>query len=184
MNSPLPIELLSFNAVCDDEKVNLNWATASETNNDYFTIEHSKDAQTWETVAVMPGAGNSNSTLNYSAIDNQPFSGYTYYRLKQTDYNGNYTYSDIVSVSCSIEDQLSMVVSQTDYGVNLLITPPGNDKNIALSVFDISGKMLFYKHISAIDNQLTISPDIFSNGIYIFRLQSETDNVVQKVMIR
>jgi hypothetical protein len=179
-SNPLPIELLFFKASCDNNKAQLNWATASETNNDYFTVEHSADGQAWETVAVIPGAGNSNTTLYYNVIDNQPFSNYTYYRLKQTDFNGNFTYSDIVSTLCNNDDQLSMIVFQTEYGINVSINP-GGGKAIALSVFDISGKMIFYKHI--ISTALVISPEEFSSGIYIFRLQSETDDIIHKVMI-
>jgi hypothetical protein len=182
-SNPLPIELLFFKAACVNDKSNLTWATASETNNDYFAIERSKDAQLWETVAVMPGAGNSNSTLHYSAIDNQPYSTVTYYRLKQTDYNGNFTYSDIISASCSNESQLSMIVSQADYGVDLLVNA-GNSKTLALSIFDLSGRMIFYKHISTADNQIILSPNIFSSGIYLFRLQSDTEDIIREVMIR
>ncbi len=78
----LPIELLSFISVCEGDRVNLNWSTASETNNDYFTIERSKDTQTWEKVTTVQGAGNSNTILYYSAVDIQPYSDYTYYQLK------------------------------------------------------------------------------------------------------
>jgi hypothetical protein len=78
---------------------------------------------------------------------------------------------------------MSMIVSQSEYGINVLITP-GNNKNIALSIFDISGKMLFYKHINTIDNPLTISPNLFSSGIYLFRLQSETEDIVKKSIIK
>ncbi len=106
VNSPtlLPIELRSFNAVCNGDKVNLNWSTVSETNNDYFTIEHSKDLQSWEIISTIPGAGNSNTTLNYSITDNKPYSGTNYYRLKQTDFNGNYKLFNVISAGCNNDD--------------------------------------------------------------------------------
>ncbi len=98
---------------------------------------------------------------------------------------GNFTYSDIVSASCSQDSHLSMIISQSGNGVNLYITPNSN-KIITLSIFDISGKMVYSKDVSTISTEspLTISPDIFSSGIYFFRLQSETENVIQKIMIR
>ncbi len=86
--NPLPIELLFFKASCENNSTKLSWATASETNNDYFSVEKSQDGFTFENINNIPGAGNSNNTLFYSATDEKPFSGTTYYRLKQTDFNG------------------------------------------------------------------------------------------------
>ncbi|MGD0711065.1 MAG: hypothetical protein ABR968_07755 [Bacteroidales bacterium] len=181
--NPLPIELLYFTAQCENNQAKLKWATASETNNDYFSIEKSHNGLTFENIGTISGAGNSNSLLNYSFSDAEPYSDISYYRLKQTDFNGNFTYSNIATSSCSTEDQMSMIVTQSDYGVNVFITP-GSDKNLALSIFDISGKMMFYKHINTIDNPLTLNPTIFTEGIYIFRLQSETEDVVKKAFIK
>jgi Secretion system C-terminal sorting domain len=95
----LPIELLSFTGEPAGNRNLLKWTTATETNNDYFTIEKSNDAVGWMTVTRVNGAGNSTQVLNYSTYDNEPYPGTTYYRLKQTDYNGAYTYSSIISVS-------------------------------------------------------------------------------------
>ncbi|MFH2143515.1 MAG: hypothetical protein ABIJ97_13905, partial [Bacteroidota bacterium] len=101
----LPIELLSFTASCISGVVKCNWATASELNNDYFTIEKSMDATVFEQVGTMQGADNSNTTLYYEFIDNLSYNWegagrWAYYRLKQTDYDGTYKYSDVVSVNC------------------------------------------------------------------------------------
>ena len=184
-SSSLPIELLYFKATCENNSTKLNWATASETNNDYFSAEKSQDGLTFENINNIPGAGNSNTTLYYSATDEKPFSGITYYRLKQTDYNGNYTYSDIVSASCSQDSHISMLISQSENGVNLYITPNDN-KILTLSIFDISGRLAYNKNISTISTEspLTISPVFFNAGIYLFRLQSETENIIQKVLIK
>ena len=86
--SPLPIELLSFNAVLENRIVKLTWKTASETNNDFFTLEKSKDGISWESFKTVDGAGSSSSILNYEDYDQNPYSGVSYYRLKQTDFNG------------------------------------------------------------------------------------------------
>jgi hypothetical protein len=85
-SNDLPIELLSFNAVPDDKEVRVNWSTASETDNDYFTVEKSKDGIEWRTVAIVDGAGNSNTQLDYETMDYDPYSGLSYYRLMQTDF--------------------------------------------------------------------------------------------------
>jgi hypothetical protein len=97
--APLPIELLSFDAEKENQSVLLSWQTATETNNDFFTIERSANALDWESIAQIKGAGNSNVQLSYNAIDKNPLKGISYYRLKQTDFDGAYTYSKVMAVN-------------------------------------------------------------------------------------
>jgi hypothetical protein len=94
----LPIELLYFNVVAYGRANNLYWSTASENNNDYFNIEKYKDDDTWEIIDEQKGAGNSYIQLYYSFSDNNVEKIINYYRLKQTDYDGNFKYSDIISI--------------------------------------------------------------------------------------
>jgi hypothetical protein len=76
----------------------LEWATATEHNNAFFTVERSADGRTFEDLTTLPGAGNSQQMLVYRSIDEQPLQGLSYYRLRQTDYDGASTFSDIVSI--------------------------------------------------------------------------------------
>jgi hypothetical protein len=100
MNDPggLPIHLLNFEARVEKDVVELIWMTGSEINNDYFTIEKSKDGSAWEEAERIPGAGNSTSNLYYKITDNSPYHGLSYYRLKQTDFDGKVSYSDAKKV--------------------------------------------------------------------------------------
>jgi hypothetical protein len=109
----LPIELISFEAKMNDNKqVDIFWATASEQNNDFFTIERSTDGLNWEIVTTVAGAGNSINRIDYHAYDARPVSGISYYRLKQTDFDGAFEYSYIVSVFNGNEEvQLIKVVN-------------------------------------------------------------------------
>lgn len=95
----LPIELIEFIADFKDNIVKLNWQTASELNNDYYTLERSSDAINFEHLATIEGAGNSTQLLLYSFVDELPLKGISYYRLKQTDFDGTNSYSAILSVS-------------------------------------------------------------------------------------
>lgn len=92
---PLPIELLSFSAVPEKAEVKLAWSTASELNNDFFTVQRSQDAEQWQDVIEVKGAINSKERIDYEALDGLPFTGVSYYRLKQTDLDGQYTYSSV-----------------------------------------------------------------------------------------
>ncbi|NTW31773.1 MAG: hypothetical protein HGB12_03975 [Bacteroidetes bacterium] len=103
---PLPIELLGFTTSCNNEIVQVEWSTASETNNDYFTLEKSYDLINWTTVAIIDGMGNSNTITNYIYTDTLSLSNgkvidVKYYRLKQTDFDGIFTYSDVIHTNCS-----------------------------------------------------------------------------------
>ncbi|HRJ16979.1 MAG TPA: T9SS type A sorting domain-containing protein, partial [Saprospiraceae bacterium] len=98
MANPLPIELLYFDARPNGKVVNLHWATATEQNNDFFSIERSRDGLKFEEIMRTPGAGNSTERKDYSEVDTRPLSGLSYYRLRQTDFNGETTVSQVVAV--------------------------------------------------------------------------------------
>ncbi|MES2514426.1 MAG: T9SS type A sorting domain-containing protein [Bacteroidota bacterium] len=97
--SPLPIELLYFDAsVLNDESVKTEWETATELNNDFFTVERSTNSLDWQEIATQNGGGTTTQRIKYSYIDHSPFEGVSYYRLKQTDFNGAFKHSSISSV--------------------------------------------------------------------------------------
>lgn len=97
-NSVLPIELLYFLGFNDNNKNTLNWRTATEINNAYFSIEKSSDAYSWDVIGKLSGSGNSESYKDYKFVDIEPIHGINYYRLKQVDYNGAYKYYGIIAI--------------------------------------------------------------------------------------
>lgn len=94
----LPIELVAFDAQSTGDAVELTWGTYTECNNDYFTIERGMDPGNWKEVISVKGAGCSNRYIEYYEIDLDPYEGVSYYRLKQTDFDGKYEYFNIESV--------------------------------------------------------------------------------------
>jgi hypothetical protein len=104
---PLPVELISFNAKAQDKSVLLNWSTATEINNKDFTIERSSDIKDWSSIGTVSGAGNSTVRIDYSFTDEKAKQGTSYYRLKQTDFDGKYKYSSVVSVDLEKARELS-----------------------------------------------------------------------------
>ncbi len=97
-STPLPVELVSFTAFAKNKVVQLEWSTQSETQNDFFTIERSIDGLRWTAIKQIDGAINSMHTIHYKAVDEQPLSGLSYYRLKQTDFDRSSTYSIIRAI--------------------------------------------------------------------------------------
>ncbi|TXI68171.1 MAG: hypothetical protein E6Q41_04540 [Cyclobacteriaceae bacterium] len=103
LDNPLPVELISFTGTAENEKVNLKWVTASELNNDFFTVQHSTDGVEFESLGVIDGQGTKQSSTTYNFVDATPMAGVNYYRLKQTDFDGASSYSNIVAVNLDLE---------------------------------------------------------------------------------
>jgi hypothetical protein len=107
---PLPITLVSFEAEPYQNDILTNWKTSAEINNDYFTVERSQDGVTFIPIGRVEGAGNSDYELNYTYIDKEYENGINYYRLKQTDFDGKETYSEIVSVDFYKEQKTLLII--------------------------------------------------------------------------
>lgn len=186
-NSPLPVELISFTATCRDEEVVLNWSTASENNNDYFTIEKSADATNWEILTTLSGAGSSNTPNYYSTFDNQPFSGVTYYRLKQTDFDGTYTYSSVISASCSTDEPFTVHVVTLNSSHELQLTFSAEvGETYVFNLYDIQGRLLLNKSTTAISgtNEIHINIPEVSEGIYMIALMNSKKFFGQKILLK
>jgi len=166
-NIVLPIDLIDFKARFNGSNVDLAWATASEKNNDHFTIERSKDGENFETVAVIKGAGNSYSRVNYSAIDNTPYQGINYYRLKQTDRNGEFKYSAIDILSIRDNDVFGIVpnpaINKAEVIYNCF-----DAETATLMVFDYAGKEVMVKEFTCQTGQNVSTIDLSEQpkGIY------------------
>jgi hypothetical protein len=143
LNSGLPIELISFDGQCNNSEVELNWVTASETNNDYFTIQKSSDGISFINVGNINGAGNSN-IYEYYSYNDEPYANNitTYYRLKQTDFNGNYTFSKIIYTDCIGDASTldSYHLYATDEKKIVIQLNTNTVANAFIKVYDLSGK--------------------------------------------
>lgn len=187
--SPMPIELLSFDAKCDNNNVGLSWSTATETNNDYFTIERSADVSIWEFVKSVPGAGNSNSARFYSAIDKDPLSGISYYRLRQTDFDGKSETFSPLAVSCNEEGSDPQIsYSPNPFTSELIVDIQNlNFEKASVAIFDVLGKIVYHKNISSDelpDKTFSINLSNLSSGTYMVSFTSEdfteTGRIVKK----
>ena len=141
--NPLPVELVYFTGELDNSSVLLDWATASETNNDFFTIEKSADGLVFETLANVPGAGNSTRLLEYSFTDLNPYVGNNYYRIKQTDYDGTSSYSGVVLVQYLSEEVVQYkVFPNPTYSDRFITALVGllPDQEVQVWVSDMAGR--------------------------------------------
>lgn len=180
-NTALPVELISFRAqAVNNEFVQCSWSTATEINNDYFTVERSQDGENFEKLADVDGAGNSNSILTYAHTDNEPHRGISYYRLKQTDFDGTIAYSQIVPVNLSDISIGTFTVYPVPFANNLHVVS-NTEEQINASMYDIKGSLILSDSFMG-SKQFDLSS--LAPGNYIVRLSTlshtETIRVVKK----
>jgi hypothetical protein len=176
--SPLPIELLSFSGNCDGKATTLKWSTATETNNDFFTIERSIDGINYELLDTLDGAGNSLQILNYSFIDVTPFVGTSYYRLKQTDFDGQFEYSEIIAVQCENEI-LEVKVYPNPVTNELTIEMPGNNESVNFEIINSMGAVIYN---GSFIQKTTIQTSGFAAGIYVIKFANANNFEFKKVI--
>ncbi len=175
--SLLPIELLAFNATLnEDEDTDIIWVTASEENNDYFTIERSLDGKNFFTLDTIDGAGNSKEQLKYKYVDDAPVAGYNYYRLKQTDVDGKSETFRMVSVyNDNAAPELNIVsLGPNPYRDYFEINFTSIDESpVHLKISDMNGRTIFRKTMEAQkgDNSFTyVDRKDLKPGIYLFTI--------------
>jgi hypothetical protein len=181
--TPLPIELLDWRGACNGNDVQLSWTTASEKDNDHFTIEKSMDAVEWMTIGTLPGAGNSNSMLAYAFID-QDASTLAYYRLRQTDFNGTSVLSHVITAGCSATGGTAIVNAWNRDGALYLDVFSGVDGVYDLTLLDVEGRVLATRAAQAISSgntELQVDTRGIATGIYVVRLANGTGSMARRV---
>ena len=179
-NSPLPLELLSFTGECYNQSIVLEWSTASEANNDYFSIERSIDGINWQTITHVPGAGNSTELTNYSFIDVARYSDLSYYRLKQTDYDGQSKYSNIIEIQKCVEEIIELAVFPNPTKEALNIYYGGDkDKIISISIYNVLGVIVYYSEFY----QSKIVFENKLNGIYFLQVNTTSNISIEKFIV-
>ena len=172
----LPITLVSFQAKIKERKVDLKWITLSEKNNDYFTLEKTKDGLNYEQIKKIKGAGNFNETLKYDETDENPYTGISYYRLSQTDFDGHQIFYPLQSVSLEIKNESTLSAQPNPINLKeaLKIIIEGEKNQIAIvSLLDSFGRTCFSNTFQTIENQNTIEitlPDNTIEGIYFLKI--------------
>jgi hypothetical protein len=179
---PLPVELLSFSATQQNDKtVKLEWETASEKNNNFFSCQRSANATIWETIGEVKGAGNSTERLKYDYTDKYPIKETTYYRIQQTDFDGSLSYSPIkaVNVSETIEQEFNIYPNPSRHEITIegnaisfdkikIYNSLGNDVS-ALCVFDLKNEKTLHINLSNLHQ-----------GVYIVKTAKSKQTIIKE----
>lgn len=185
---PLGVSWLNFSGINQDDQNLLTWITASETNNDYYTIERSRDGKEWIELGEVDGAGNTNRMIYYSFIDYDPLFPFGYYRLKQTDFDGVYSYSKTITISREkldgnfvskifpnpAEEYFSFMYNGTNYSSPLVV-----------SVVDNTGKTCYQMTFDQLQKNggMSVSTDSLSSGVYQILFTQGDRTEIQKLSI-
>ena len=187
--SIMPVEMLSFSGKNSDGKTFLNWTTASEKNNDYFSIECSEDAQSWREIGIVKGAGNSSIDINYRFADefagNRLQSQTIYYRLRQNDFDGKFDYYGPIAVSLSPEDSWKLIVQNIfQNGILNAELISKDDADALLEITDLQGRILKKETvvISKGKTDINIETSGISSGAYIMKIYNEKNFVLNRFM--
>lgn len=182
--SVLPIELLDFTAEARNDRVDLQWSTSSESNNSFFTVERSRDARSFEPIQVVPGAGNSSTTRYYLASDFEPLPGIAYYRLRQTDFDGKFTFSEPVAVRYreSVKS-LFLVPNPASDRVQVLFEC-GVETNGSLRIFSLEGKLISQRQLSLRRGMNAVDLDLsrWKTGSYVVELLTSDEVLRQRLL--
>ncbi|HRH36998.1 MAG TPA: T9SS type A sorting domain-containing protein [Flavobacteriales bacterium] len=176
-STPLPVELLFFNATPRGNEVLCSWTTASERNSDRFTVERSRDAEHFEDIGELNGAGNSQQALAYSFADPSPYGGVSYYRLRQTDFDGTEQWSQVVAVEFGRAVGKLTAYPNPAHDVLMLAGLSANTTSVRL--YDAAGRIVRVWTNTAVLRGLSE----FERGVYTLSVESGEERMSVQVVL-
>ncbi len=184
----LPIELVSFTADCDGRSSLVEWTTATEKNNDYFSLERSDDAVNFTEIARVAGAGNSIEPIDYAYTDYGIHGGDNYYRLVQVDYDGTRTVSEIVVANCiesDVDEPEVQAYPNPFNGELTLVLDNFDNRPATIEVYDMLGKLIYMQKADAPQNsyETILNLSNLPTGAYNVRV-STADFVINRQIVK
>jgi len=175
---PLPVELTTFRASCSaDQKPVVEWITATETNNAFFTLQRSTDGFFWTSVAEISGAGNSNAPLYYSYTDDATTEGVVYYQLFQTDFDGTVSDASVITVNCASKNIAGVyglnVYSDNEHLIHVTFTSELSE-SILFNLYDMSGRLVARENVTSSEglNHFVMETIPLQDAVYMLNLSS------------
>jgi hypothetical protein len=192
--NPLPVEWLSFTGQQENQQIRLTWQTASETDNDYFTIERSPDGFEFSGIGILPGSGTTSQKITYEFFDERPLGGIGYYRIRQTDYDGTSDYSKMIAVEFDpFNDPMTKNIQLLIYPnpvtgteVRVAVNNMLMEEDMEISLMDLKGRSYLSKQIHLRDNiiDLILDKSVLAPGLYTLRLSGSSGVYSGKIIIQ
>jgi|GEM_PF-6267659 len=175
----LPVELAVFEAAYRPEQgVLLYWRTLTETGNDRFEVQRSRDGIRFETIAILPGAGNAAAALDYHYLDPRPHPGVSYYRLRQVDYDGSDDFSDLISVRVPVSTA-ALRLSPTLARHELRVSLPPAARPRTLRVFRQDGSPVLERSLDTGTVEIALEVGFLPAGVYVVEVEGVVERFVK-----
>lgn len=182
----LPVELVYFTATNENCNVVLNWKTASEKNNDYFTVHRSTNGTLWEIIGTVDGNGNSSTPIDYSFMDTPNLSGEVYYRLNQVDYDGMNEWLPIRSVNMKSCNQTLVKVfpnpASEILNIQLLNANIQAGYYGVIELYNVAGSLIMSESLNG-NNLQKLNVQNLESGTYMLRIQMNDNSSIFKIVI-
>ncbi|MDX2246079.1 MAG: right-handed parallel beta-helix repeat-containing protein [Bacteroidia bacterium] len=180
-----PVEFYSFTVTPEGNHALLDWATASELSNSHFVIERSLDANIWEALAEVPGAGNSDQIKYYQYRDKNPFSGESFYRLRQVDFDGGFSYSEVRNFLFQGQKDFVSVFPNPFSQTLSIYAELAEESPVKVFITDPVGRVVYHTQITQTGSR-TLEKEIplprFAPGIYMLTVETNRTKLVKKVI--
>ncbi|NJB85970.1 hypothetical protein GGR26_001738 [Lewinella marina] len=169
----LPVELLYFTAAVEKTGVTLRWVTISEEDNDRFIVERSSDGRRFTALGTVQGQGNSRVPVEYTYVDKSPLAGTAYYRLKQVDFDGAESYSDVVAVaSKGSVNHLQLQAYPNPFTANIAVAVTALTATSAhLELVDMQGRVILTRTLALREGLTAVDLDVQQLAVGVYVLQ-------------
>ena len=180
-NGALPVTFGFFTAQKLDKSVKLNWTTEQEFNSSHFIIERSADGRTWQPVATLAAAGNSNNHLSYTAYDNLPLNGIGYYRIKQVDKDGKFQVSVVRNVRFDLAYMITVAPNPAKDFVTIKMNQITSTSSL-IQFFDGAGNLVFTEKTN--QSIININTASLARGLYFIKITNAGEVTTQKIILQ
>lgn len=182
----LPVTFANLSARDLGGKVIINWSTASESGNEYFEVEHATTSGNFASVGEVAGAGDSQELINYDLVHDTPVVGTNFYRIKQVDFEGTYSYSGIIPVEVATVQSEAVTLfpnpSATGY-FNLNVGSDWQVDNVSVSVLNAVGRRVMEWNQDVTATRQVMTTDLAA-GIYLVRVEGGKRTSTKRLVIR
>ena len=185
----VPVELVSFNASANGTEVNLSWTTATELNNNGFSIERKSGSSNWQSIGFVKGNGTTTAANNYTFTDRNILSQTAYsYRLKQMDFNGSYSYSKVVQVSTNLISTFELKQNYPNpfnpsTQISFSLAQNGFVRLVVYNLLGQEVKTLINRNMEAGSHSITFEASDLQSGVYIYKLTSSGFTQTKKMIL-
>jgi len=181
----LPVNFTAFTATNLGKTIGLNWSTGTESDNDFYAVERSADGEVFTEIGRVNGAGESRDNNDYDFTDDEPLSGLNYYRLRQVDFDGSFSFSNVVFIQndAALEAEVKVFPNPASGQTVVNVSGDWASEMVAATLLDINGRAL-QAWKQATNSSETIYLATLSSGVYQLLLTDGTNQRVQRLVVR